>query len=219
MHAFRVGGAARWEFLLAGDVCRQVAEAEVHAAKVETVVSPEAWRCAPGISTYLPTSPAISLYLPRRGGALHCLTLTPVPPTPLPRLVSAHYPPTLCPGRCACPTPLPPAWWPRTTPPPLPRLVSAHYHPPPTHAGVRALPPTLPRLVAAHYEGEPRGEWTGGAGPMLLRRLAAGVQDPGARGVGAALREHLVCDELLQLQRKQQSQLLLNAAFHEAPSP
>ena len=44
VHAFRVGGAERWEFLLAGDVCRQVAEAEVHAAKVETVVSPEAWR-------------------------------------------------------------------------------------------------------------------------------------------------------------------------------
>ena len=167
-------------------MCRQVAEAEVHAAKVETVVSPEAWRRAPGTSTYLPylpLSPAISLYLPRRGGALHCLTPQPhYPSTPLPPLVSAHYP--------------------------LPR------------PGVRSLPPTpLPRLVAAQYEGEPRGEWAGGAGPMLLRRLAAGAHDPGARGVGAALREVLVCDELLQLQRKQQSQLLLNAAFHEVPSP
>ena len=82
VHAFRVGGAERWEFLLAGDVCRQVAEAEVHAAKVETVVSPEAWRRAPWISTDLPVSPSISVYLPRRGSELHCLTLTPVPPTP-----------------------------------------------------------------------------------------------------------------------------------------
>ena len=47
VHAFRVGGSDRWEFLIAGDVCRQVAEAELHAAKIETVVSPEAWRCSP----------------------------------------------------------------------------------------------------------------------------------------------------------------------------
>ena len=107
VHAFRVGGAERWEFLLAGDVCRQVAEAEVHAAKVETVVSPEAWRRAPCIATCLPISPSISVYLPRRGGELHCLTPTPVPHYPLTRagvralpshplswLVCAHYPPT-----------------------------------------------------------------------------------------------------------------------------
>ena len=31
---------------LAGDVCDQVARAEQFAGKVETVVSPEAWRCA-----------------------------------------------------------------------------------------------------------------------------------------------------------------------------
>ena len=159
---------------------------------------------------HLHIPPHISRYLPLSPEAWRRAAL----PNPN---ASAPYPPTAAGVRALPSHPLPgPVCLPY---PPAPRLVAAHYPPPPTHAGVRALPPTLPRLVAAHYEGEPRGEWTGGAGPMLLRRLAAGVQDPGARGVGAALREHLVCDELLQLQRKQQSQLLLNAAFHEAPSP
>ena len=44
VHAFRVGTAKRWEFLIAGDVSRQVAVAEQKAGKVETVISPEAWR-------------------------------------------------------------------------------------------------------------------------------------------------------------------------------
>jgi hypothetical protein len=104
VHAFRVGGAERWEFLLAGDVCRQVAEAEVHAAKVETVVSPEAWRRAPWISTNLPISPSISVYLPRRGSELHCLTLTPVPPTPTQAGVRSLAPLPPNPGWCALTT-------------------------------------------------------------------------------------------------------------------
>ena len=49
---------------------------------------------------------------------------------------------------------------------------------------------------------------------MLLGGLRAATHDPGERGVSAALSECLVAYELLQLQRKQQSQLMLNAAFH-----
>ena len=65
--------------------------------------------------------------------------------------------------------------------------------------------------MSAHYEGEPRGE-----GCMLLGSLSAGSLDPGEQGVSPSLADCLVSYELLQLQRKQQSQLLLNAPFHEA---
>jgi class 3 adenylate cyclase/tetratricopeptide (TPR) repeat protein len=43
VHAFRVGGVLeRWEYVVAGDPLRQVAEAEHNAAPGETIVSPEA---------------------------------------------------------------------------------------------------------------------------------------------------------------------------------
>ena len=51
---------------------------------------------------------------------------------------------------------------------------------------------------------------------MLLGSLCAGTPDPGEQGVSPALADCLVSYELLLLQRKQQSQLLLNATFHEA---
>ena len=86
-------------------------------------------------------------------------------------------------------------------------------HPPrtPRHWLPLTTPPHLSRLVSAHYEGEPRGE-----GCMLLGSLCAGTPDPGEQGVSPALADCLVSYELLLLQRKQQSQLLLNATFHEA---
>ena len=122
-HSFRIGSAERWEFMFAGDVNRQVAEAEGHAKLRETVVSPEAWR-----------------------------------------------------------------------------------------------------LVSSVCVGEPRGSSTdggggggGGGGNMLLCGLAPNCPDPGALGAAPELRAALVCDELLTLQRKQTSQLVLSAATHEAP--
>ena len=174
MHAFRVGGSDRWEFLIAGDVCRQVAEAEAHAAKIETVVSPEAWRCSP-----LPNPNPSPNPNPK-----------PNSPPPNPRPYPRPFAPILTFTITA--TPLHPA---------LSTLVSAP-PPPPNHP---------PRLVSAHYDGEPRGE-----GCMLLGSLSAGSLDPGEQGVSPSLADCLVSYELLQLQRKQQSQLLLNAPFHEA---
>ena len=82
VHAFRVGGPGRWEFIIAGDVCRQVAEAEGHAAKIETVVSAEAWRCA--LHVHSMCTPC----------ALHSLTLAPVP-TLTPSLSHPLPPPSI----------------------------------------------------------------------------------------------------------------------------
>lgn len=108
-----MGGSDRWEFLIAGDVCRQVAEAEGHAKSVETVVSPEAWRCTPHSLTHsltLTFTPALSLG--------HPLTLALAPSSsPTVTLTSsltgdAEVHPTH-------PAPTPPAWLPLTTPPPI----------------------------------------------------------------------------------------------------
>ena len=98
----------------------------------------------------------------------------------------------------------------------LPNPYPSTPYPYPGWCALTSPPTPQPRLVCAHYEGEPRGEWAGGEGPVLLRGLRAATHDPGARGVSAALSECLVAYELLQLQRKQQSQLMLTAAFHEA---
>ena len=46
LSGFRVGNTSRWEFLVAGDPLRQVAEAESCAALGEAVVAAEAWRLA-----------------------------------------------------------------------------------------------------------------------------------------------------------------------------
>jgi len=88
---------------------------------------------------------------------------------------------------------------------------------PPGHAKLRetVVSPEAWRLVATKCVGEPRG--SPAEGNMLLCGLAPNCPDPGAHGAAPQLRAALVCDELLTLQRKQTSQLVLTAATHEAP--
>jgi hypothetical protein len=82
------------------------------------------------------------------------------------------------------------------------------------HAGKieTIVSPEAWRLVSSYYDGEARGD-----GCMLLQQLSAAQVDPGEQGVSDTLADCLVAYELLTLQRKQQSQLLLNAHHHEAP--